>query len=563
MEKTRPRRHGGLSALIAAACLLVAMGAAPLFPTSQAMADDAASSAADADAPTEQNASAEGTAAGEAALQEQIYGPLTEQAEEWAPEVRTLEDGTQVQRTPDDPGAYFQMGYWDKTSYNTYYLNADKRGCNACHADLAETVDNMDFFHLELSNGQGSDVTVMDCRICHDQGYGYVEKTQQLGSLIHGIHTKQSFKDMGGDCMSCHTATSDGAGLQLWDEAKYGVLQGITWDSEPVGEFWFDQDTTVDMFPASWFYGPSNVENIGKQLAGVEPDESAYETWDVTVSGKVDNPFQMTLADLIAEAPSETTTVTIQCIMNPPGGEQLANVEVTGIPISWVLEKAGVQDGATAVMSYAPDGWGRAVPLSYADEHEGYLVYKINGKLLDYDEGFPLLTVWEGQAAPSAIRWVCELQVVDTPLEDLKFWVAWTDTDGTGVNDYNGGHMLTTDTTEDELFWVNKPNVAIYHFHEGQIIEAGKPYTFEGYAYGSDETIAAVEFSLDNGKTWMSYETEGTDANRWVYWHYTYTPEKDSSYVLMVRAVTEDGIVSTYPDSVMFKAKAADDVATE
>ena len=546
---TSRRRTAGIFAAGALASLTRAtvLGAGTGIQSGATLARAAEGGSAAAEAPK-----TEADVAGEAAINE-IYDALTEQAEAYAPEIVTLEDGTQVQRTPTDPGAYFQMGYWDKTSYNTYYLNADNRGCNSCHADLAQVVADMDFFHLELSSGLGSDVTVMDCRICHDQGYGYVEKTQQLGSLIHGIHSKEGFA---GDCMSCHTATSDGTGLQLWDEVKHDVLQGITAvsaeDAEPVVEFSYDQDVTTPMFPASWFYGPSNVENIGKQLAGVEPSEDVWDTWEVSVTGLVDKPFSMTLADLIDQAPSETRIVMNQCIMNPPGGEQVANFEITGIPISWMLEQAGVQDGATAVMAVAPDGWSRGVPIERVNEHDGYLVYKINGELVDYDDGFPLLTYYPGEAAPACIRWTSELQVVDTPLEDMKYWTGWTDSDGSGINDYNGGHVLTTDTPEDEIFWVNKPNAGITHLHEGQIIPAGQPYTFEGYATGFDEKVVAVEISLDGGTSWTSFDTSDSDPTKWVYWYFTFTPEKASSYTLMVRAVTEDGNVSAVPDEVMF-----------
>lgn len=64
----------------------------------------------------------------------------------------------------------------------------------------------------------------------------------------------------------------------------------------------------------------------------------------------------------------------------------------------------------------------------------------------------------------------------------------------------------------------------------------------------------AVEFSLDNGATWKRLDTSDSDPTKWVYWHFTYTPEP-GSYVLSVRAVTESGLVSVTPDQVMFNAK--------
>ena len=56
-----------------------------------------------------------------------VYDAMDQTAEDYAPEIRTLEDGTQVQLTPDVPAAYWHMGSVSN-SYNNYYLNDDNRG---------------------------------------------------------------------------------------------------------------------------------------------------------------------------------------------------------------------------------------------------------------------------------------------------------------------------------------------------------------------------------------------------------------------------------------------------
>ena len=47
-----------------------------------------------------------------------------------------------------------------------------------------------------------------------------------------------------------------------------------------------------------------------------------------------------------------------------------------------------------------------------------------------------------------------------------------------------------------------------------------------------------------------------TDPSKWVYWHYTWTPESDGSYVLMVRGTTDTGLVGTNIQKVMVTAKS-------
>ena len=44
--------------------------------------------------------------------------------------------------------------------------------------------------------------------------------------------------------------------------------------------------------------------------------------------------------------------------------------------------------------------------------------------------------------------------------------------------------------------------------------EVGRPLTFEGYANDYDKRIRAVQFSLDDGETWTSYDTPDTVADK-------------------------------------------------
>ena len=69
-----------------------------------------------------------------------------------------------------------------------------------------------------------------------------------------------------------------------------------------------------------------------------------------------------------------------------------------------------------------------------------------------------------------------------------------------------------------------------------------------------------MEVSMDGGETWTSYKTDGATADKWVYWYFTYTPEKTGAYKLMVRAVNEDGLVSPLASTQYFYVNEADGV---
>ena len=155
------------------------------------------------------------------------------------PAVRTLEGGIQIQRTPDEayPGTLDGSVPYHTPEvyvpYNTYYLKADEKGCNACHADLAKTIDSMPYDHPDLENPFGIQVTVQMCIDCHTYGAGYLTNNKSFGTMVHGIHnTSQK-----AECWNCHVGTGSGDGMQLWDIVKHQQLRGIKPVENVKGDF--------------------------------------------------------------------------------------------------------------------------------------------------------------------------------------------------------------------------------------------------------------------------------------------------------------------------------------
>lgn len=71
--------------------------------------------------------------------------------------------------------------------------------------------------------------------------------------------------------------------------------------------------------------------------------------------------------------------------------------------------------------------------------------------------------------------------------------------------------------------------------------KVGQTVTFEGYADDYGSHIVAVEVTLDDGATWASFDTSGSDPSLSVHWTYSFTPQAAGTYQLRVRSVTEDG----------------------
>lgn len=486
-------------------------------------------------------------------------------AVDYAPQIITLEDGRQVQRVPSE----YEVGAWQKfsdtISYNTYYLDGEHRGCSSCHGDLKDLVSNMDYHHPVVWNyALDNNLGVQQCLLCHGETMGYVKDDHQFGTLIHALHygTRygDSFDALGGDCMSCHNATGDGQGTQLWDLVKYDLYFGMnTVAAENVaGELTVDQDKVLsvdEMFSLDWMH--TYYDNLrgaaGKNGADLPVDQEFFDTWTITIDGTVNEPYTELLTTLISEAEAAGVVVTkpskIHCDWDPIGGAMISNVEITGIPVSWLIERAGgYTDGTTGVhVIRADESSNRAFPLEKLAE--SYLVYKIGGEDLTWSTGFPCTNWTEGVDAQIFSKQINHYQVTDADLDyGANIPCGWI-VGGTSMS--HGGDA----SASDDVQFTNKPNTAILHLPDGLIIKTGEAYTFEGVADAYDEAITAIEISLDNGNTWVTYDLGQTDPNKWTYWYFTWTPEVEGSYTISARAVTETGRTQSEWQTIMFNAK--------
>ena len=471
---------------------------------------------------------------------QEIREKLNETAEKRAPRVTTLSNGVQIQRTPNLPDTDGTTigGMADSIAYNTKYLDADRRGCNACHTDLVQLIEDMDFPHLHLKTGMEQDVNVEQCIVCHDYA-GATAETMNFGALMHALHgtSNKAFSALGGDCWSCHYATEDGQGLQLWDNVKHDVMRGITpLDQEQVEQqmtFSWDQDTVLpgeDLFMLNWYYDANGVYRYASALTGVQPDpttDGIYDDWTIAFDGDVDNPFEMTISELIDTFGLQKDTMTIHCGVNYIGGPWVGNFEITGISLKDIMEYAGVHESATIIQEDGADDSTYYAPVSFAKEDGAYIVLEVGGRPLPYSEGYPAQLWIGGQPAWNCVKHATKLTFLAEDLDTFEL-------------------VPTGAYTEDGVSYF-KPNVGLRYVHEGQIIKAGEPFTFEGFATAWETPITALEFSFDRGETWMRYETPDANIKSWVYWRLTWEAPEAGAYSIMIRAVEEDGEVSALP----------------
>ncbi len=73
---------------------------------------------------------------------------------------------------------------------------------------------------------------------------------------------------------------------------------------------------------------------------------------------------------------------------------------------------------------------------------------------------------------------------------------------------------------------------------------AGTTVHLKGNAYDFGHAISAIQFSLDDGENWTTYETPGTNDFQNLTWTFDWVPEQPGEYTLLVRSVNDRGDAS-------------------
>ncbi len=440
-------------------------------------------------------------------------------AETYAPEVTVLEDGTRIQTVPADP-----------YMWNTAILKGDQRGCTGggCHTSILTATQDLDMPHPELWNPYNIDPTIKFCYMCHSKALYFQDS-------MHSLHlSSPEFTAMGGSCDSCHYVDPTTDTFEMWDLVKYtNAYMGITTMSDLSSvDFSFTQDTITPTEDVFYYW-----ENADHR--GVTPDndtsQEAYDNWEISVTGEVENSFTFRLSDY--EDQMVERTLKMDCQTNPPGGAYIANVTVRGIPLSIIMEDAGVSPDANVMHSVADDGWDvYPLPMDFVKEHldNFLLVTEINGEPLEMLRGYPVQLWTPPTGGCHYTKRVIELRFT---------------TEDAAPTIYKG--FVNPQTGE--MF--NKPNTAIFNYANGTVFPTGETIEFEGVADAFEVPVTAIEVSLDRGATWTTYELGETDPLRWVNWKLDFTPANPGSYLLMVRAVAADGTVSTDPSQLFFNVQ--------
>jgi DMSO/TMAO reductase YedYZ molybdopterin-dependent catalytic subunit len=244
--------------------------------------------------------------------------------------------------------------------------------------------------------------------------------------------------------------------------------------------------------------------------------------WRLTVDGMVERPFTIDYAELLA-MPLVEQYVTIACVSNKVGGDLVGNALWRGVRLRDLLERAGVQEGATQVVGRSFDGWTAGFPTAWLDDpdREALVAVAMNGDVLPPEHGFPARLIVPGlYGYVSATKWLTNIQL--TTLEAFNgYWVP--------------------------LGWAKEAPILTQSRIDvprgGSSLQAGTQ-PVAGVAWAPDRGVAGVEVQVDEG-AWMPAETSKpiSDAT-WVQWLVRWQATA-GQHTLRVRATDGQGTVQT------------------
>jgi len=283
------------------------------------------------------------------------------------------------------------------------------------------------------------------------------------------------------------------------------------------------------------------------------------DAWWLHVEGEVEKSFAINYEELVG-LESITIPVTLECAGNNRnflepkvkgvqwGLGAVGTAEWTGVPLSVLLERAVVRSNACEVIlegadhgmlddPKSPPGeltFSRSVPLEKA-KRDVLLAYRMNGKDLPPEHGFPVRAIVPGWYAMASIKWLQRIIVSSEPFTgyyqtlDYAYWKR--------RGDIAELSPIAELQVKAEIAWPA----------QGETVPANSSVRIRGAAWAAGNEIVGVEVSTDGGSTWKEATLLGEmKPHAWRFWEFDWkTPSAPGKRTLVARAT--DSLGQTQP----------------
>lgn len=228
----------------------------------------------------------------------------------------------------------------------------------------------------------------------------------------------------------------------------------------------------------------------------------------------------------------------------------------SGCSLLSVLKEAGVamdaeDKGYNFLTFHGIEGYHISIPLRkvFSRNNDCLLAWKMNGKPLPRDHGFPLRVIIPGFVGARSVKWIDRIIVTKEETEGMhQRGIAYKQL---GPNKKSLG-SVTKAYIESLPPIDHVPITSAITFPEpGSSIWPGAPLTLNGYAYsGAGLAVIRVDVSVDGGSTWdqaeiqRASETQYSRSGRawaWVQWQFTtVVPEKAAGTLKVLCKAVDD-----------------------
>lgn len=243
------------------------------------------------------------------------------------------------------------------------------------------------------------------------------------------------------------------------------------------------------------------------------------DRWRLRVTGMVDRPFTLSYEEL-ASLPQVEADITLCCVSNEVAGRLIGTARWQGVPLQALLDRAGVQPGATQLIGRSVDGFTVGFPTSVlADGRHALVALGMGGEPLPLRHGFPARLVVPGlYGYVSATKWLEELELSTLDAFDA-YWVP---------RGWSKEAPIKTSARID----VPQP---------GRRLAAGQ-HAVAGVAWAPTRRVSRVEVQVDDGPWTPADLGPDVSADTWRQWSWAWEA-LPGEHVLVVRAVDGSGEV--------------------
>jgi DMSO/TMAO reductase YedYZ molybdopterin-dependent catalytic subunit len=245
------------------------------------------------------------------------------------------------------------------------------------------------------------------------------------------------------------------------------------------------------------------------------------EDWTLSVKGMVDDPFELSFAELVDRDLVEAD-ITMTCVSNPVGGDLVGHARWLGVLTRDLLDQAHPHAGADQLVGRSVDGYTCGFPLASAYDRDCIVAVGMNGEPLPLRHGFPARLVTPGiYGYVGASKWLTELEVTTFDAFD-QYWVP---------RGYAARAPIKT------MARIDTPR-SLERVAPGRVAVAG-------VAWAQTRGIEAVDVRVDDGPFRAAELADVLNDDSWRQWRFDWDATA-GRHTFTVRAV--DGTHETQPE---------------